>query len=282
MTTTAPPPARRRPTAAAATATARRWRWAPRRRRERGGLSLFLAPIQFCDALLPTVDRSHLIHHAHLLSVDLVDLAGAYPHVSGFYKLVRIVVDVCETCGYFDGGGGDGGSGGGSGALVAASADAERCYSLLGGFLRALLERVQRFKDELLAAAMQLLLRAPRRFVGGEAMRWCGATRCRWVTLAAATAALDALERWLAHAELYADPAPAPPRASPNPPRLPRAVGQGERPRRRRARRPRRRSGDKGGAPRQSSRVGVGGARASYRGRRAAAEDRAAVGPRRR
>ena len=71
-------------------------------------LSLFLALIEFCDALLPTVDRSHLIHHAHLLSVDLVDLAGAYPHVSGFYKLVRIVVDVCETCGYFDGGSGDG------------------------------------------------------------------------------------------------------------------------------------------------------------------------------
>ena len=122
---------------------------------------------------------------------------------------MRIVVDVCETCGYFDGGSGGGGSGGsGSGAVVAASADAERCYSLLGGFLRALLERVQRFKDELLAAAMQLLLRAPRRFVGGEAMRMARVARHALQMGHAfkplATAALDALERWLAHAELYA------------------------------------------------------------------------------
>ena len=208
-----------------------------------GDLTLFLALIEVCEALLPKAEPRMLLGHAHVLSLELVDKATAYPHVSGFYKLMRLVVLACEEHGYFDappppspsppaaaaGGpagdaagsdadmevdGGGGGvaamevDGGPAAAAAAARADpnAERCYAMLGGFLEALLQRSKRFHDELQAAAIALLLAAPRRFVAQQTE---GMAEVLTLALGMGHAykplaldALDALEGWLRSREL--------------------------------------------------------------------------------
>ena len=209
-----------------------------------GDLALFLALIEVCEALLPKADPRMLLSHAHVLSLELVDKATAYPHVSGFYKLMRLLVLACEEHGYFDApppppppppaaaaageptgnaaAGSDvdmevddGGGGvaamevdGGPAVAVAARPDpnAERCYTMLGGFLAALLQRSKRFHDELQAAAMALLLAAPRRFV---AQQTDGMAEVLTLALGMGHAykplaldALDALEAWLRSREL--------------------------------------------------------------------------------
>jgi len=204
-----------------------------------GDLALFLALIEVCEALIPKADPRMLLGHAHVLSLELVDKATAYPHVSGFYKLMRLVVLACEEHGYFDAppppppaaaagepagnaAGSDvdmevddGGGGvasmevdGGPAVAVAARPDpnAERCYTMLGGFLAALLQRSKRFHDELQAAAMALLLAAPRRFVAqqtdGMAEVLALALGMGHAYKPLALDALDALEAWLRSREL--------------------------------------------------------------------------------
>ena len=66
-----------------------------------GDLTLFLALIEVCEVLLPKAEPRMLLRHAHVLSLELVEKATAYPHVSGFYKLMRLVVLACwstPTC----------------------------------------------------------------------------------------------------------------------------------------------------------------------------------------
>ena len=130
-----------------------------------------------------------LLTWGHVLLIDLVALSTKYPHVSGFYKLVRIVTSVLDECGYFDaagateggegaagapaaGGGGSGASGGGAdgggahgGGADGGGEERARCYALLCSFLLSLLDRCRRFSDELLASSLELLLCSPLRFL---------------------------------------------------------------------------------------------------------------------
>ena len=75
------------------------------------------------------------------------------------------------------------------------------CYSVLSTFLSALIERSRRFKDELLASAMDLLLCAPLRFVSAHMPPMITSLESAFAMGHAyrplAITALGALESWL-------------------------------------------------------------------------------------
>lgn len=147
---------------------------------------LFLAITAFCDGLLREVAPPLLLRWGHVLLLELVGLSGRYPHVSGFYKLIRVVTLVADGAGYFDEL--DLQSELEASTAVQADADAmpvdtdlsstalgattgierARCFAILSMFLLSLLQRSRRFQDELLASALEMLLVAPLPFVRGK------------------------------------------------------------------------------------------------------------------
>lgn len=175
----------------------------------RSDLHLFLSLVALCDAILPHVAPELLERWVHVLLLDLVELSGRYPHVSGFYKLIRILIGVAERCEYFrpaepspmdlDGAADDDADASAAGAAHRAT-DRERCYGGLASFLQSTLQRSRRFKDELLAAALDLLLASPLRFVR-ERLPSMAAVLERALGVGhgyqpLTAAALSAIERW--------------------------------------------------------------------------------------
>ena len=182
--------------------------WRQRRRRPKRGrsLSLFLAISTFCDGLLTELDPPLLLSWGHVLVHELIALSGRYPHVSGFYRLIRVVTTVADSAGYFErlvsskemawssptpgyvasprGAAsaeatiltdcGDASIALGSVGSAQSQNERSRCYAMLSSFLLALLQRSRRFQDELLASALELLLAAPLRFMRGKLVQMTG------------------------------------------------------------------------------------------------------------
>ena len=169
-------------------------------------LSLFLAISTFCDGLLTELDPPLLLSWGHVLVHELIALSGRYPHVSGFYRLIRVVTTVADSAGYFErlvsskemawssptpgyvasprGAAsaeatiltdcGDASIALGSVGSGQSQNERSRCYAMLSSFLLALLQRSRRFQDELLASALELLLAAPLRFMRGKLVQMTG------------------------------------------------------------------------------------------------------------
>ena len=178
-------------------------------------MKLFLCLMALCDALLPSVADRLLLRWSHLLMIEIISLSSRLPHISGFYKLIRILVVVCERCDFFAVVGDppsphatiesamevEATAETAQTAQTVQTANATRCYSMLSGFLTALQERTARFKDELLVAAMDLLLCAPLRFVRSHMPSMISILEAAFATGHAyrplALTALTALESWL-------------------------------------------------------------------------------------
>jgi len=175
-------------------------------------VQIFLSLSAFTDVLLREVHPELLLRWGHVLLLELIGRSGRYPHISGFYRLIRIVTTVLDGAGYFPSagecvaidaadamevdGGGDGDGGG-------TCKERESCYALLGTFLVQVQQRCRRFQGELLAAALELLLSAPLSFVSlrgfAQLPSLCDAAQLAlsmghtYAPLSAA--ALDAIER---------------------------------------------------------------------------------------
>ena len=174
-------------------------------------VQMFLSLTAFTDVLLREVHPSLLLQWGHVLLLELIGRSGRYPHISGFYKLIRIVTTVLDGAGYFPAADAPSESPptrdamdiDESAAAAAVSSERARCYALLGSFLLSLQQRCRRFQGELLAAALELLLSAPLRFVAFEQFAHLPAM-CDSMQLSLSmghtyaplcAAALDALER---------------------------------------------------------------------------------------
>lgn len=60
-------------------------------------LTLFLALMEFAEALLPAIEDALMLQWAHIMLIELAALSARFPHISGFYK-VRFACSLSLRC----------------------------------------------------------------------------------------------------------------------------------------------------------------------------------------
>ena len=111
-----------------------------------GDMQTFLQLVQFAQEVIERSPPTSFLPWIHHLSTELMNAAGRHSSISGFYKLISMVIKVADRGGYFQN----------------SSPDVEQVVSLFRYFLRDVLHGTKQFSGELLAAVLRLLLSLPR------------------------------------------------------------------------------------------------------------------------
>jgi DNA-dependent protein kinase catalytic subunit len=175
--------------------------------------------VNFCEDLLQSSHQNLFCRRwVFLFGEQIIHASADFPLVAGFYRLMAVVFRICESQRYFEGLETDATSllanvaaavraqAAASNELVSASAVArgvattrDVTFVLFGKFVREIVSRSQQFKDELLAAAISLLLAVPREFLNVSLTMpsFEMAFRMGLVFEPLARMGLDALEHWM-------------------------------------------------------------------------------------
>jgi DNA-dependent protein kinase catalytic subunit len=206
----------------------------------------FLSLIEFARATLPRAQQKLQVRWIYLLGREIITLSNRFPLISGFYKLLTLLLRVCERQDFFagftieialaegynaleeqhrrrqvtpsdpshqqDSDDEEEGEGEGEGvsnkkpppsASTPSSAVTQQetrplCFVLFSKFLREVLIRTQQYKEELLAACIQLVLTSPKQLVDFHLLLPAIRTALRIgrVYTLLANVAMDAIEYW--------------------------------------------------------------------------------------
>ena len=117
-----------------------------------GDMQTFLQLVQFAQEVIKRSPRASFLPWIYHLSTELMNIAGKHSSISGFYKLISVVIQVADQGGYFQN----------------SSPDVEQVISLFRYFLRDVLHGTKQFSGELLAAVLRLLLTLPGEILAVE------------------------------------------------------------------------------------------------------------------
>ena len=152
-------------------------------------------------------DLSHFFKSwVFIFTRDIIELSNKYPETSGFYKIMNVILRVCEKHDYFgnfqvkEDNEGD----------VVMDKKVERSVlpseenviflrKLITKFLQNVVVRIKTFRDELLYAAIEMVLNVPKQFIDipnlMPALQSCLKIGLNY--LPAGKLCMDVLERWL-------------------------------------------------------------------------------------
>jgi len=110
-----------------------------------GDMQTFLQLVQFVQEVIEHSPATSFLPWINHLSIELMSMANKHRSISGFYKLIGVVITVARRVGYFR----------------HSSPASEEVVILFKNFMRDVLHDTKRFSGELLAAVLQLLLSLP-------------------------------------------------------------------------------------------------------------------------
>ncbi|XP_065336911.1 DNA-dependent protein kinase catalytic subunit-like [Cloeon dipterum] len=109
---------------------------------------VFVNLVDLCHDLLPMVKTETLIIWLDRLIETVVLQSARQPLVSGFYKLLTLLLKICQKSEYFNDSGED-------------KSKKKQIFQLLGGFLTDVANSTSQFKGDLLLSCIRLLMAAP-------------------------------------------------------------------------------------------------------------------------
>ncbi|KAL9956083.1 hypothetical protein ACROYT_G037506 [Oculina patagonica] len=165
---------------------------------------IFINLIEFCKCVLPTYSVPLFERWMYVFSRDIIVMSTRFPVVSGFYKLLEVCMNICNTLSFFKNIKAD--------KLddnredldmeIVDTSDCMTCFVLFHKFIKEVLIRMQQYKDDLLASCLRLVLSLPLEVVILDVASLVPALKNTFKLglsyTPLAQAGLDALQRWTA------------------------------------------------------------------------------------
>ncbi|XP_069690626.1 DNA-dependent protein kinase catalytic subunit-like isoform X3 [Periplaneta americana] len=112
---------------------------------------VFINLVDLMRDILLSVDSSRFEKWVHSFCYEVISESSRKPLVSGFYKLLTVALQLCDTMDFF----------GEYESVGNQPSDLAACYSLLCRFLQELMVRLQQYKNDLQVACLQTVIAAP-------------------------------------------------------------------------------------------------------------------------
>eukprot|EP01105_Mastigella_eilhardi_P003802 TRINITY_DN1496_c0_g1_i7.p1 TRINITY_DN1496_c0_g1~~TRINITY_DN1496_c0_g1_i7.p1 ORF type:complete len:3703 (-),score=882.72 TRINITY_DN1496_c0_g1_i7:1157-12265(-) len=160
-------------------------------------MDILLNLVEFCKLVLPVTNTHLFLRWVFLFARDILALSKQYPLLSGFYKLLTIVMRICEQHNFF------------KGVPVQDFAKEEMkleehenkalAFGMLKAGIKEVIVRLHQFQDELLASCLELVLSIPRELVvaSEQLSPLTQALKMGVSYLPLANVGVEALEHWL-------------------------------------------------------------------------------------
>ncbi|CAG5895668.1 unnamed protein product [Menidia menidia] len=160
----------------------------------------FINLVDFCSELLLKKHVEYFHTWTYSLSHELILHSIRNPLVSGFYKLLSVIMKITKRIKYYQG------VGLRSSASPQGDTVKSTCFALFSKFGKEVCVRMKQYKDELLASCLTFVLSLHPNIVALDIKAYCPALetalRLGLSHVPLANAALDALEDWSSHIPL--------------------------------------------------------------------------------
>ncbi|XP_062919332.1 DNA-dependent protein kinase catalytic subunit isoform X2 [Mobula hypostoma] len=157
----------------------------------------FINLVEFCGELLLENHTEYFEHWMYRFGHELILRSTQFPLVSGFYKLLSVVMKIAKKIKYFQG------INRKSQKHCPRNPEKFACFALFGKFGKELALRMKQYKDELLASCLTFVLSLPHEIIELDVKTFVPAVQTTFKLglshIPLANAGLDALEDWSYH-----------------------------------------------------------------------------------
>ncbi|XP_058131499.1 DNA-dependent protein kinase catalytic subunit [Dasypus novemcinctus] len=163
--------------------------------------SAFINLVEFCREILPEKHVEFFESWIYSFAYELILHSTRLPLISGFYKLLSIVVRNAKKIKYFEGVSPK--------SLKHAPEDAEKysCFALFAKFAKEVSVKMKQYKDELLASCLTFILSLPHDIIELDVRAYVPALQMTFKLGLSypplAEVGLNALEEWSVHIRKY-------------------------------------------------------------------------------
>jgi len=144
-------------------------------------IELFLNLVEFFKLFFTTNHTDLFVQWIYIIGKEMIFNSKRYPLISGFYKMIQVVMEICKKQSYFYSIQDDSidslVSSNDQDAMIITNTNAtstssgeedenkKNCFILFGKFIKEVVNSVSHFKDELLSSCLELLLSLPKQLI---------------------------------------------------------------------------------------------------------------------
>ncbi|KAF2075899.1 hypothetical protein CYY_002790 [Polysphondylium violaceum] len=136
-------------------------------------IELFLNLVEFFKLFFTTNHTELFVQWIYIIGKDMIFNSKRYPLISGFYKMIQVVMEVTKKESYFysiqDNEKDLDENNNTADTMITTTCEEDEnkknCFILFGKFIKEVVNNVSHFKDELLSSCLELLLSLPKQLI---------------------------------------------------------------------------------------------------------------------